>query len=108
MYITGDTLIHDALREIPRRYTDIDVALLHLGGTRVAGILLTMDGVQGVQMLKIVKPQLSIPIHFNDYTVFKSPLRDFAREVKAAGLENKVRYIKHGETYSFNVPESKG
>lgn len=108
MYITGDTLIHEALREIPRRYPDIDLALLHLGGTRVAGILLTMDGKQGVQMLKIVKPQLAIPIHFNDYTVFKSPLRDFAREVKAAGLEQQVRYIRHGETYRFDVPVGTG
>jgi L-ascorbate metabolism protein UlaG (beta-lactamase superfamily) len=108
MYITGDTLIHEALKEIPRRYPDIDLALLHLGGTRVAGLLLTMDAVQGVQMLKIVKPQLAIPIHFNDYTVFKSPLRDFAREVRAAGLEKQVRYIKHGETYRFNVPEGRG
>lgn len=105
MYITGDTLIHEALREIPRRYPDIDLALLHLGGTRVAGLLLTMDGAQGVRMLKIARPQLAIPIHFNDYTVFKSPLRDFAREVKAAGLEQQVRYIKHGETHRFDVPE---
>jgi len=107
MYITGDTLIHEALKEIPRRYSGIDLALLHLGGTMVAGILLTMDGKQGVQMLKIVKPNLAIPIHFNDYTVFKSPLRDFAREVKAAGLERQVRYIRHGETYRFNVPEGR-
>ncbi len=108
MYITGDTLIHEALREIPRRFPDIDLALLHLGGTRVAGILLTMDGAQGVHMLKIVRPKLSIPIHFNDYTVFKSPLRDFAREVKAAGLEQQVRYIKHGETYRFDIPGGRG
>ena len=107
MYITGDTLIHKALQEIPRRYPDIDLALLHLGGTMVAGLLLTMDGRQGVQMLKIVKPNLAIPIHFNDYTVFKSPLRDFAKEVKAAGLEKQVRYIRHGETYRFNVPEGR-
>lgn len=107
MYITGDTLIHEALREIPRRYPDIDLALLHLGGTMVAGILLTMDGKQGVQMMKIVKPNLAIPIHFNDYIVFKSPLRDFAKEVKSAGLEKQVRYIRHGETYRFNVPEGR-
>jgi L-ascorbate metabolism protein UlaG (beta-lactamase superfamily) len=108
MYITGDTIIHEALREIPRRYPDIDLALLHLGGTRVAGLLLTMNGKQGVQMLKITKPRLAIPIHFNDYTVFKSPLRDFARQVKAAGLEKQVRYIKHGETYRFDVADGRG
>ena len=29
MYISGDTLIHERLREIPRRFPDIDLALLH-------------------------------------------------------------------------------
>ena len=104
LYITGDTLVHDQLREIPRRYPSIDLALLHLGGTRVLGILLTMDGRQGVQALKIVRPRLAIPIHFNDYTVFKSPLRDFRAAVAAAGLQQQVRYLRHGETYTFAVP----
>ncbi|MEO8289241.1 MAG: MBL fold metallo-hydrolase [Chloroflexota bacterium] len=103
LYITGDTLIHDDLREIPQRYPNIDLALLHLGGTRVLGVLLTMDGKQGLEALRLVAPKMAIPIHYNDYTVFKSPLRDFAREVKAAGLENKVKYLRRGDTYSFNV-----
>ncbi|MCL5744309.1 MAG: MBL fold metallo-hydrolase, partial [Acidobacteria bacterium] len=47
MYLSGDTLIHDDLKEIPRRYPNVDVALLHLGGTRIMGILVTMDAKQG-------------------------------------------------------------
>jgi L-ascorbate metabolism protein UlaG (beta-lactamase superfamily) len=104
LYITGDTLVHDALREIPQRYPGIDIALLHLGGTKVLGILLTMDDKQGVEVLRMVRPKLAIPIHYNDYTVFKSPLRHFARRVKAEGLGNKVKYLRHGDTYTFRVP----
>ncbi|HJU06443.1 MAG TPA: MBL fold metallo-hydrolase [Nitrospiraceae bacterium] len=100
-YITGDTLMHGALRDIPARYPHIDQALLHLGGTRVVGMLVTMDAKQGVQALQLFKPKIAIPIHYNDYTVFKSPLADFRREVKAAGLDLQVRYVDHGETYSF-------
>jgi len=44
----------------------------------------------------------AIYIHYNDYDVFKSPLSDFAREMKAAGLESRVTYLKHGDTYNFN------
>ena len=106
-YITGDTLIIDDLKEIPRRYPDIDLALLHLGGTRVLGIMVTMDGKQGVEVIKIVNPKRAIPIHYNDYDVFKSPLSDFQREVKEAGLEDRVHYLSHGETYTFNVPSSR-
>jgi L-ascorbate metabolism protein UlaG (beta-lactamase superfamily) len=103
LYITGDTLVIDDLQEIPRRYPPIDLALLHLGGTRVLGILLTMDGKQGVQLMQIVAPQRVIPIHYNDYDVFTSPLADFQQEVQAAGLEERVHYLHHGDTYTFTV-----
>ena len=77
LYITGDTLVIDDLQEIPRRYPQIDLALLHLGGTRVLGILVTMDGKQGVQLLQMIAPQRASPIHYNDYDVFTSPLADW-------------------------------
>lgn len=107
MYISGDTLIHDQLREIPRVYPDTDLALLHLGGTRVLGITVTMDARQGLEALKIIRPKLAIPIHYNDYTVFKSPLKDFQQAVREAGLEEKVHYLNHGETYGFEIPENR-
>jgi len=102
MYISGDTLVYDDLKNIPQRFPGIDLALLHLGGTRILGVFkVTMDGKDGVQLMQIVQPRHAIPIHYNDYDVFKSPLADFAREVKAAGLEQKVTYLAHGQTYTF-------
>jgi len=104
LYLTGDTLIIDDLKEIPRRYPDVDLALLHLGGTRVLGLLVTMDAKQGIEMLRIVRPHRAIPIHYNDYDVFTSPLSDFQREVRAAGMQDRVEYLTHGESYRFRVP----
>ncbi|MER3495076.1 MAG: MBL fold metallo-hydrolase [Mastigocladus sp. ERB_26_2] len=54
LYITGDTLIHEKFKEIPQRYPNIDLALFHLGGTKVFGILLTMDAKQGVEAIQII------------------------------------------------------
>ncbi len=108
LYISGDTLVFDQLRDIKQRYASIDQALLHLGGTRALGVLVTMDGSQGVGLLKLLRPKVAIPIHYNDYTVFKSPLSDFQRKVQAATLETDVRYLRHGETYEFDVPTSDG
>jgi L-ascorbate metabolism protein UlaG (beta-lactamase superfamily) len=104
VYITGDTLVIDALQEIPRRYPEIDLALLHLGGTTVLGIMVTMDAEQGVEVLRIVRPKQAIPIHYSDYDVFKSSLSDFQQAVAAAGLEDLVHYLGHGETYTFKPP----
>ena len=104
IYITGDTLVHDRIREIRARYSDIDLALLHLGGTRILGVLVTMDGRQGVEMMRIVDPRVAIPIHYDDYTVFKSPLSDFQDAVTAARLEDHVYYVRRGDTFSFEAP----
>jgi len=107
LYITGDTLVFDDLNEIPKRYPDIDLGLFHLGGTTIMGILLTMDAEQGVEAVKIINPRKVIPIHYNDYEVFKSPLEDFKRAADAAGLSERMIYLSHGETYDFEVPAAR-
>jgi L-ascorbate metabolism protein UlaG (beta-lactamase superfamily) len=102
MYVSGDTLIYDDLKSIPQRFPGVDLALLHLGGTRILGVFkVTMDGRDGVKLMQIIQPKKAIPIHYDDYDVFKSPLSDFAQEVKAAGLDRQVVYLAHGETYTF-------
>ncbi|WP_157265868.1 MBL fold metallo-hydrolase [Azohydromonas aeria] len=104
LYISGDTLIHEELAEIPRRFPDIDLALLHLGGTRLFGVLLTMDAAQGVQALRLIQPRRAIPIHNDDYPVFKSSLEEFLAAARAAGLQDKVQVLRAGERFSFAVP----
>ena len=103
-YISGDTLIHDRLREIPRRFPDVDFALLHLGGTKVLGIVVTMDAEQGLEAMQTINARTTLPIHYNDYEVFESPLEDFKRAVNEAGLDDRVHYLGHGDTYEFEVP----
>jgi L-ascorbate metabolism protein UlaG (beta-lactamase superfamily) len=102
IYLSGDTLVYEDIRLIPQRYPEIDLALLHLGGTVILGVMkVTMNGKDGLRMLQIIAPHRAIPIHYNDYDVFKSPLSDFEKEVQAAGLQDKITYLKHGESYEF-------
>jgi L-ascorbate metabolism protein UlaG (beta-lactamase superfamily) len=105
LYITGDTLLYGRLKEIPQRYPEIDLALVHLGGTRIFGVMVTMAGKQGAEAIKLIAPRMAIPIHINDYTAFKSPLEDFVKAVKAARFEKRVKYVAPGETYTFKVPK---
>ena len=104
IYITGDTMVFDDIRDIPKRFPEVDVALFNLGGTTVLGIVVTMYAKEGIEMFKIIKPKKVIPIHYNDYDVFKSSLEEFQSEVRNAGLEDKMHYIRHGETYNFEIP----
>ena len=101
LYVTGDTLFHDRLTEIPQRCPDIDLCLIHLGGTRVAGILLTMDAAQGVRALQVVQPRAAVPVHYDDYPVFRSPLSDFRAAVATASLRTEIRWVERGDTVTF-------
>jgi len=101
MYISGDTLIFDELGEIPERCGDIDLAMLHLGGTEVLGIKVTMNGEDGVRLLEILEPSLAIPIHFDDFDAFKSPLADFEQRVEEAGRTEQVFYLDRGQEFEW-------
>jgi L-ascorbate metabolism protein UlaG (beta-lactamase superfamily) len=107
VYITGDTLMHKHLRIIPRHFPGIDLALVHLGGTRLLGATLTMDARQGVRLIQLVNPRTAIPIHYNDYTAFKSSVEEFADAVERAGLVGRVVYLRHGQIHRFSVHPSR-
>ncbi len=64
-----------------------------------------MDAKQGVEAIKIIAPNLTIPIHYNDYTVMKSPLEEFMQSVAEARLDERVTYLTHGETYRFELSD---
>lgn len=101
LYITGDTLYRRRLAEIPERFPGIDAMLVHLGGTRILGVLVTMDGRRGADLVELVHPALTVPIHYDDYPVFRSPLRDFEVAADRRGLGDRIRPISRGETVAL-------
>lgn len=112
IYISGDTLLVDELKQIPERYAgqNIDLMLIHLGGTTIPSpslspvtVMVTMDAKQGLQLIQLIKPDLTIPIHYDDYDVFASPLDDFKAEVEKAGLADRVMYLDRKDQFKFRV-----
>jgi len=107
LYVSGDTLMIEELEQIPLRFTAIDAGLLHLGGTRLPlgrlpfGLTVTMDARQGVAVFEAVKLPKMIPVHFDDYTAFASPLADFKAEMQRHGWGDRVIEIARGETVAI-------
>jgi L-ascorbate metabolism protein UlaG (beta-lactamase superfamily) len=98
MYITGDTLLVDELRAIPQRYPHLDVAVLHLGGTTLpGGLVVTMDGAAGAELVQLLAPTRAVPIHYDDYRVFRSPLSHFEAEIARRGLSDIVDVVRRGD-----------
>lgn len=101
LYISGDTLLHDRLYDIPQRYPDIDLALVHAGGTTLLGTVVTMTGEQAVRAVEIIHPRHAVPIHYNDYSVFQSGLDDIKQAAAASSTSAEFHYLHHGDTYHF-------
>lgn len=104
VYVSGDTLVFDGLDEIARRYPQLDVGVLHLGGTKVLGILVTMDAEQGVEAVRKLQPELVLPVHYDDFDVFTSPLSDFLEEAERAGFGDRVVAVPRGGRQELRPP----
>ncbi|MQS07567.1 MBL fold metallo-hydrolase [Streptomyces alkaliphilus] len=97
MYISGDTLPFEGLGEITERHPDIHLAVFHLGGTRLpGGFLVTMDGRLGNDLIELLDPPLVLPIHYEEYTVMKSPLADFLAEAERRGFASRIVHCPRG------------
>jgi L-ascorbate metabolism protein UlaG (beta-lactamase superfamily) len=102
-YISGDTLYRSFLGEVLERCGPVDVLIPHLGGTKVLGITVTMDARQGADLVELLKPPVTVPVHFDDYTRFRSQLGDFLAEVGRRELPGELRTVQRGDTISLRA-----
>jgi L-ascorbate metabolism protein UlaG (beta-lactamase superfamily) len=61
----------------------------------------TMDGRQGADLVELLKPPVTVPVHYDDYDRFASPLGDFVTEVARRNLPGELRPVHRGETISL-------
>jgi L-ascorbate metabolism protein UlaG (beta-lactamase superfamily) len=102
-YISGDTLYRPFLGEVLERTGPLDVLIPHLGGTRALGVTVTMDARQGADLVELLKPPVTVPVHYDDYDRFKSPLGDFLAEVGRRELPGELRTVHRGDTISLRA-----
>ena len=102
-FVSGDTLYRPWLGEVLERCGPLDALIPHLGGTRALGVTVTMDGRQGADLVELLKPPVTVPVHYDDYDRFKSPLGEFVTEVARRQLPGQLRPVQRGETISLRA-----
>ncbi|MCA4722498.1 MBL fold metallo-hydrolase [Mycolicibacterium fortuitum] len=91
LYVSGDTLFVDELREIP----------LPAGSKLPFGLTVTMDAGQGADLVELLDLPKMIPVHFDDYSVFASSLNDFRAEMARRGLGDRVIELDRGASVAY-------
>ena len=106
LWISGDTVLYDGVREVADRL-EVDTALLHLGGVRfpVSGPLrYTMTAAEAVELCGLVKPRIAVPIHYEGWKHFRQGREAIEREFAAASqaFRDSVRWLPIGEAVELS------
>jgi L-ascorbate metabolism protein UlaG (beta-lactamase superfamily) len=89
IYHAGDTALFSDMQLIPELFGELDVALLPIGGH------FTMDVDAADKATELLKPKVTIPIHYNTWPLIQADPNDL---VKLA-TNTKVEIVEQGETY---------
>lgn len=102
LWISGDTVLYDGVREVGPRIGPIDVAVIHLGGVRfpVTGpIRYTMTAREMVELCASLRPRVTVPLHYEGWKHFREGRDAIERELAGAPEEVRraVRWLPVGE-----------
>jgi L-ascorbate metabolism protein UlaG (beta-lactamase superfamily) len=100
LWISGDTVLYDGVREVASRLT-VDTAILHLGGVRfpVTGPLrYTLTAHEAVELCELIKPRTIIPIHYEGWKHFREGREAIEDEFAQAPAEirDSVQWLPIG------------
>ncbi|RBY89690.1 MBL fold metallo-hydrolase [Blastococcus sp. TF02A-30] len=101
LWISGDTVFFDGVREVARRF-DVRTAVLHLGGVRfpVSGPLrYSMTGREAVELCRELRPATVVPVHYEGWSHFRQGRTAAERQIAEAPeeLRRLFRWLPLGQ-----------
>ena len=100
LWISGDTVLYDGVREVAERLT-VDTAIIHLGGVKfpVSGPLrYTMNAKEAVDLCDQLQPRRIVPIHYEGWKHFRQGRDAIEREFASApeDIRRRIRWVPIG------------
>jgi L-ascorbate metabolism protein UlaG (beta-lactamase superfamily) len=94
VYHSGDTALSAEMQMIGAIFKP-HVALLPIGGHY------TMDYLQAAEAVRLLRPRVAIPMHYNTWPQISQDPQLFAQQVKRLRRATKVVVLRPGESYSY-------
>jgi L-ascorbate metabolism protein UlaG (beta-lactamase superfamily) len=107
VYVSGDNASLDLVREIAEHYAPVDVALLNAGGARTPLLdyaYLTLTSAGAAEAAGILRAGAVVPLHFEQWAHFSEGGEQLQAAFAGAGLSDRLRLLKPGETAEFSKP----
>lgn len=109
VYFGGDTLLIPELRDIPRRFPQIDLALLAVNGLQIRPLLnrpVVMNAQEAGEFCGLLHPRFAVPMHYtftggalSDHLLLKynGTAEEFAQAAARHAPETTVRILLPGQ-----------
>jgi L-ascorbate metabolism protein UlaG (beta-lactamase superfamily) len=105
LYISGDTVWFNGLREIGERFK-VGTAIVHIGGVRfpiMGPIRFTLNAREAVQIAHALNPQTVIPIHYEGWKHFKESGNDAGKVFEESDIKEKIRWLPLGKPAEVEI-----
>lgn len=106
LWITGDSVLYDGLREVGRRI-EVGTVLVHLGGVTfpwLSGPLrYTMNAREAVELCGGLDPHTIVPVHYDGWQHFRERRGVAERVLSSSPLADRVRWIDQGTPVTLGV-----
>jgi L-ascorbate metabolism protein UlaG (beta-lactamase superfamily) len=94
VYVLGDTALFSDLGLVTRRYAQVDLAIVPIGGHY------TMDRIDAVAAVELVNPREVIPSHYDTFPPIETDAAQFAADVESQ-TSAACFVLQPGETHTL-------
>lgn len=98
LYVSGDTVRHDALAGIPERFA-VDTAFLHLGHARfpaTGDTAFSMSAAEGAELARLLGARTVVPLHFDSWEHLGEDPARIDEAFAAPDLAGRLRRLTPG------------
>ncbi|MEU7025056.1 MBL fold metallo-hydrolase [Streptomyces sp. NPDC046275] len=101
LYVSGDTVRHDALAEIGARFPALDTAFLHFGDAHfpsTGDLAFSLSAAEGAAVARTLGARRVIPLHFDSWNhLAEDPARITAAFAADPELADRLRWLAPGK-----------
>ncbi len=104
IYLSGDTVWY-GVAEVARRF-QVHIAVLFMGAARVREVgphQVTMTAEEGVEVARLFRNTIIVPLHFEGWAHFTESRETIARTFAAVGLDARLRWLEPGTPTVFRA-----
>ena len=97
MWISGDTVLYDGVREVAERI-EVGTAIVHLGSVHfpITGpVKYTMTAKDAIELCELLRPHTVVPVHYEGWSHFKQGRQPIEHELEGAPVDQSNRWIWH-------------